>query len=228
MIVKKFLIILLIIFCHNTNAESKHIKNLEASYIFYYKNTQAGTMTLKIQTENSKIRISTLYDGNFLAELANRGYREETAYVEIKENTIYPLKYIYKDTNESYEAIFKNNTVEIIGDKKIKKLINYNEIIYDPISLLLLLMRDYPNLDIKYNVLSKKNLKIYDYIFKKNAAIRIKELDYNGFSAEYRSGNKTNIIFFSENHKNLMVSTRIMKKGKEKIRIELSKIKILN
>ena len=228
MIVKKFLIILLIIFCHNTNAESKHIKNLEASYIFYYKNTQAGTMTLKIQTENSKIRISTLYDGNFLAELANRGYREETAYVEIKEKTIYPLKYIYKDTNESYEAIFKNNTVEIIGDKKIKKLINYNEIIYDPISLLLLLMRDYPNLDIKYNVLSKKNLKIYDYIFKKNAAIRIKELDYNGFSAEYRSGNKTNIIFFSKNHKNLMVSTRIMKKGKEKIRIELSKIKILN
>ena len=228
MIVKKFLIILLIIFCHNTNAESKHIKNLEASYIFYYKNTQTGTMTLKIQTENSKIRISTLYDGNFLAELANRGYREETAYVEIKENTIYPLKYIYKDTNESYEAIFKNNTVEIIGDKKIKKLINYNEIIYDPISLLLLLMRDYPNLDIKYNVLSKKNLKIYDYIFKKNAAIKIKELDYNGFSAEYRSGNKTNIIFFSKNHKNLMVSTRIMKKGKEKIRIELSKIKILN
>ena len=228
MIVKKFLIILLIIFCHNTNAESKHIKNLEASYIFYYKNTQAGTMTLKIQTENSKIRISTLYDGNFLAELANRGYREETAYVVIKENTIYPLKYIYKDTNESYEAIFKNNTVEIIGDKKIKKVINYNEIIYDPISLLLLLMRDYPNLDIKYNVLSKKNLKIYDYIFKKNAAIRIKELDYNGFSAEYRSGNKTNIIFFSKNHKNLMVSTRIMKKGKEKIRIELSKIKILN
>ena len=228
MIVKKFLIILLIIFCHNTNAESKHIKNLEASYIFYYKNTQAGTMTLKIHSENSKIRISTLYDGNFLAELANRGYREETAYVEIKEKTIYPLKYIYKDTNESYEAIFKNNTVEIIGDKKIKKLINYNEIIYDPISLLLLLMRDYPNLDIKYNVLSKKNLKIYDYIFKKNAAIRIKELDYNGFSAEYRSGNKTNIIFFSKNHKNLMVSTRIMKKGKEKIRIELSKIKILN
>ena len=125
-----------------------------------------------------------MYDGNFLAELANRGYREETAYVEIKENTIYPLKYIYKDTNESYEAIFKNNTVEIIGDKKIKKLINYNEIIYDPISLLLLLMRDYPNLDIKYNVLSKKNLKIYDYIFKKNVSIRIKELDYNGFSAE--------------------------------------------
>lgn len=228
MIVKKFLIILLIIFCHNTNAESKHIKNLEASYIFYYKNTQAGIMTLKIQTENNKIRISTLYDGNFLAELANRGYREETAYVEIKENTIYPLKYIYKDTNESYEAIFKNNTVEIIGDKKIKKVINYNEIIYDPISLLLLLMRDYPNLDIKYNVLSKKNLKIYDYIFKKNVSIRIKELDYNGFSAEYRSGNKTNIIFFSKNHKNLMVSTRIMKKGKEKIRIELSKIKILN
>ena len=228
MIVKKFLIILLIIFCHNTNAESKHIKNLEASYIFYYKNTQAGTMTLKIQTENSKIRISTLYDGNFLAELANRGYREETAYVEIKENTIYPLKYIYKDTNESYEAIFKNNTVEIISDKKIKKVINYNEIIYDPISLLILLMRDYPNLDIKYNVLSKKNLKIYDYIFKKNISIRIKELDYNGFSAEYRSGNKTNIIFFSKNHKNLMVSTRIMKKGKEKIRIELSKIKILN
>ena len=53
------------------------------------------------------------------------------------------------------------------------------------------------------------------------------ELDkkYIGYSAEYRSGNKTNYFFFSKEHKNLMVYTSIKKKGKEKIRIELSEIK---
>lgn len=225
---KKLIIIALVFLCQNSLSNENIIKNVEAKYIFYYKNMEAGKMTLKINTENNKIKISTVYDGNFLAELANRGYREEISHVEINQNIILPKKYMYKDGEESYQAIFNANKVEIIKKNTEPINLNTDEIIYDPISLLLLLMRTYPNFDTKYNVLIKKNIKIYNYNFKENASIKINKLQYHGYSAEYISGNKKNIFFFSKEHKNLMVSTRIMKKGKEKIRIDLSEIKFLN
>jgi hypothetical protein len=56
----------------------------------------------------------------------------------------------------------------------------------------------------------------------------INDVKYNGYSAEYVTGNKINYFFFSKDHKNLMVYSSTKKNGKEKIRIELSKIKALN
>ena len=46
--------------------------------------------------------------------IANRGYREEISHVEINQNIILPKKYMYKDGEESYQAIFNTNKVEII------------------------------------------------------------------------------------------------------------------
>ena len=56
----------------------------------------------------------------------------------------------------------------------------------------------------------------------------IGEKSYNVFSAEYNRGRKTNYYFFSKDHKNLPVSIMVKKDGKEKIRIDLSKIKHIN
>jgi len=226
--IKKIIIILLIAFSVNAYAYGNPDFNIEADYIFYYKGMTAGIMKLKIDDQDNKIKISTTYDGNFLAELANRGFREETSYVVKKNNYLYPEKYIYKDSIESYEANFDGNSVEIISENI--KSINFkaSERIYDPISMLLILMSRYPDVKNKYNVISKKKLKVYDYKYKENTSIVIGDKKYSGYSAEYRSGNKTNYFFFSKEHKNLMVYTSIIKKGEEKIRIELSGIKFIN
>ena len=226
--IKKIIIILLIAFSVNAYAYGNPDFNIEADYIFYYKGMTAGIMKLKIDDKDNKIKISTTYDGNFLAELANRGFREETSYVVKKNNYLYPEKYIYKDSIESYEANFDGNSVEIISENI--KSINFkaSERIYDPISMLLILMSRYPDVKNKYNVISKKKLKVYDYKYKENTSIVIGDKKYSGYSAEYRSGNKTNYFFFSKEHKNLMVYTSIIKKGEEKIRIELSGIKFIN
>jgi len=226
--IKKIIIILLIAFSVNAYAYGNPDFNIEADYIFYYKGMTAGIMKLKIDDKDNKIKISTTYDGNFLAELANRGFREEISYVVKKNNYLYPEKYIYKDSIESYEANFDGNSVEIISENI--KSINFkaSERIYDPISMLLILMSRYPDVKNKYNVISKKKLKVYDYKYKENTSIVIGDKKYSGYSAEYRSGNKTNYFFFSKEHKNLMVYTSIIKKGEEKIRIELSGIKFIN
>ena len=94
--IKKIIIILLIAFSVNAYAYGNPDFNIEADYIFYYKGMTAGIMKLKIDDQDNKIKISTTYDGNFLAELANRGFREETSYVVKKNNYLYPEKYIYK------------------------------------------------------------------------------------------------------------------------------------
>ena len=77
---------------------------------------------------------------------------------------------------------------------------------------------------------ANKNIKLFSENSGKNKweFIVIGDKKYSGYSAEYRSGNKTNYFFFSKEHKNLMVYTSIKKKGKEKIRIELSEIKFIN
>ena len=103
-----------------------------------------------------------------------------------------------------------------------------SEAIFDPISMLIILMQDFPNVNESYKVLSKKSIKNYNYIYKKNSSKIINNKKYYGYSAEYLSGNKKNYFFFSEEYNNLMVFTSITKKGKEKIRIELLEIKTLN
>ena len=65
-------------------------------------------------------------------------------------------------------------------------------------------------------------------VMRKLRELSIHYKKYSGYSAEYRSGNKANYFFFSKEHKNLMVYTSIIKKGEEKIRIELSGIKFIN
>lgn len=226
--IRKIIIIILVTFSINAYVLGDTPYDLEADYIFYYKNTTAGTMKLKIKNEDNKIKISTTYDGNFLAELANRGFREEISYVINENNYLYPKKYIYKDSIDSYEVNFDGNNVEIVGEDS--KIINFksSDRIYDPISMLLILMYRFPDVENTYNVISKKKLKVYDYKYKNNNSIVIGDKKYSGYSAEYRSGNKTNYFFFSKEHKNLMVYTSIKKKGKEKIRIELSEIKFIN
>ena len=226
--IKKTIIIALAVFCFNSYVYGNSFYDIEADYIFYYKNTTAGTMKLKIENKENKIKISTIYDGNLLAELANRGFREEISYVTNENNYLYPKKYIYKDSLDSYEANFDGNSVKIIGEDL--KNINFkaSNRIYDPISMILVLMYRFPDVENTYNVISKKKLKVYDYKYKDNNSIVIGDKKYIGYSAEYRSGNKTNYFFFSKEHKNLMVYTSIKKKGKEKIRIELSEIKLID
>ena len=226
--IKKIIIILLITTSHHSYASSTKINNVEAKYVFYYKNIEAGTMVLKISSKENKIKTSTIYDGNFLAELANRGYREEASSMARKNNILRPLTYIYKDNKDSYEVFFKNKSVEILGPDQEDIIYEVNETIYDPISLLVILMQDFPNVKKSYKVISKKNIKNYNYIYKKNSLKIINDKKYYGFSAEYLSGSKKNYFFFSENHNNLMVFTSITKKGKEKIRIELLEINTLN
>ena len=89
-------------------------------------------------------------------------------------------------------------------------------------------MYSYPNFNQKYSVVSKKKLKEYNFSFKDNISYMIGEKSYNVFSAEYNRGRKTNYYFFSKDHKNLPVSIMVKKDGKEKIRIDLSKIKHIN
>jgi len=220
---KTLLIIIVLICSFTANSENINIKHVEADYNIFYKNTSAGTMTLTINNINNKIIVRTAYDGNFLAELAGKGYREEISYISNINNNLKPEKYTYKDNKESYEIIFNNNNIEISNPKTI-----YEGEIYDPLFVLLTLMRDYPEVSDSYRVISKKNLKVYKYKYEDKKSIMIKDTKYSGYSAEYASGNKINYFFFSREHKNLMVYSSTKKNGKEKIRIELSKIKILN
>lgn len=209
-------------------ATSKDIKlsEVEANYVFYYKNIEAGIMQLKLKKNENQILLSTVYDGNFLAAIANKGFREEIAEIIVDNDKLTPKKYIYKDNKDFYRVLINKN-IAIINDNNIDtKIISENDI-YDPLTMILLLMEDYPNINDTYNVLSKKNLKSYQYDYKDNQEIIIKGKKYNGYSAQYKSGKKTNFFFFSNEHKNLMVFSSIFKNGEEKIRIEISEIKIL-
>ena len=224
--IKKFVLIVLIFSCLKTYAIDS-LKSVDASYIFYYKNMAAGTMNLKINNENNSISASTIYDGNFIASLVGKGKRTEEAYLEIKNSKIVPIKYKYQDNKDLYEIIFNDSGATISSESKDFHLPSKN-IIYDPVSLLVVLMNSYPNINKVYSVVSKKQLKEYSFTFKDNVNYSIGENNYNVFSAEYNRGRKTNYYFFSKDHKNLPVSIMIKKDGKEKIRIDLFEIKYLD
>ena len=224
---KKILIILFITQSVYIYAGEENLNNAEASYIFYYKNIEAGSMKLKIKSIGSEINITTKYDGNFLASLANKGFREETSFIEKRKQDFFPQRYTYIDEKESYEIIFNNNEAEISSDSFPTLKLKSRNMLYDPISILVLLMKKYPNIENAYSVVSKKKLKIYDYKFNDNVSYKIKEKDFNCYSVEYKSGNKTNYYYFSKDHKNLLISIKIKKNGQEKIRIDLSDIQHL-
>ena len=224
--IKKFVLIVLIFSCLKSYAVDS-IKSVDASYIFYYKNMAAGTMNLKINNENNSISVSIIYDGNFIASLVGKGKRTEEAYLEIKNSKIVPIKYKYQDNKDLYEIIFNDSGATISSESKDFHLPSKN-IIYDPVSLLVVLMNSYPNINKVYSVVSKKQLKEYSFAFKDNINYSIGENIYNVFSAEYNRGRKTNYYFFSKDHKNLPVSIMIKKDGKEKIRIDLFEIKYLD
>jgi len=224
--IKKFVLIVLIFSCLKSYAVDS-LKSVDASYIFYYKNMAAGTMNLKINNENNSISVSIIYDGNFIASLVGKGKRTEEAYLEIKNSKIVPIKYKYQDNKDSYEIIFNDSGATISSESKDFHLPSKN-IIYDPVSLLVVLMNSYPNINEVYSVVSKKTLKEYSFTFKDNINYSIGENNYNVFSAEYNRGKKTNYYFFSKDHKNLPVSIMIKKDGKEKIRIDLFEIKYLD
>ena len=224
--IKKIVLIVLIFSCLKTYAIDS-LKSVDASYIFYYKNMAAGTMNLKINNENNSISVSIIYDGNFIASLVGKGKRTEEAYLEIKNSKIVPIKYKYQDNKDLYEIIFNDSGATISSESKDFHLPSKN-IIYDPVSLLVVLMNSYPNINEVYSVVSKKKLKEYNFTFKDNINYSIGENNYNVFSAEYNRGRKTNYYFFSKDHKNLPVSIMIKKDGKEKIRIDLFEIKYLD
>ena len=79
--------ILLTIINLNTFANDSQ-SDLHASYIFYYKNMAAGTMDLKMQNDNNDFIVSTTYDGNFIASLASKGFREEKVYLKRKDGNL--------------------------------------------------------------------------------------------------------------------------------------------
>ncbi len=224
---KKILIILFITQSVYIYAGKENLNNAEASYIFYYRNIEAGSMKLKIKSVGSEINIITKYEGNFLASLANKGYREETSLIQKRKQDFFPQKYTYVDEKESYEIIFNNNEAEILSDSFPALKLKSRNILYDPISILVLLMKKYPNIENAYSVVSKKKLKIVDYKLHDNVFYKIKEKDFNCYSVEYKSGNKTNYYYFSKDHKNLLISIKIYKNGQEKIRIDLSDIQHL-
>ena len=224
--IKKIVLIVLIFSCLKTYAIDS-LKSVDASYIFYYKNMAAGSMNLKINNENNSISASIIYDGNFIASLVGKGKRTEEAYLEIKNSKIVPIKYKYQDNKDLYEIIFNDSGATISSESKDFHLPSKN-IIYDPVSLLVVLMNSYPNINEVYSVVSKKKLKEYNFTFKDNINYSIGENNYNVFSAEYNRGRKTNYYFFSKDHKNLPISIMIKKDGKEKIRIDLFEIKYLD
>ena len=203
------------------------LKSVDASYIFYYKNMAAGTMDLKINNEENKIIASTTYKGNFIASMFGKGSRTEVAQLERHKNKIMPINYSYKDNKNTYNIVFDVTGASIVSESKDFYLSSKNTL-YDPVSLLVVLMYSYPNFNQKYSVVSKKKLKEYNFSFKDNISYLIGEKRYNVFSAEYNRGRKTNYYFFSKDHKNLPVSIMVKKDGKEKIRIDLSKIKHIN
>tara|TARA_B100000902_G_scaffold166949_1_gene161741 strand:- start:298 stop:981 length:684 start_codon:yes stop_codon:yes gene_type:complete len=221
---KKILIIFFVTCSAYLCADDKKLTNAEASYIFYYKNIQAGSMNMTIATLDDKINIVTKYDGNFIASLANKGHREETSSIQQKNGNLIPIKYTYIDEKESYEIIFNNNEAKVLSDYFPTMQLKSRNIIYDPISILVLLMKKYPNIENAYSVVSKKKLKIYDFKFNDNISYKINDKNFNCYSVQYKSGNKVNYYYFSKDQKNLLISIKIEKNGKEKIRIDLSNI----
>ena len=166
----KFILIVLILINVKALADEVPLNNIVANYALFYKNIDAGTMRLEIQSNNNYVQIRTKYDGNFLAELANRGYREEISLLKKEMSDLKIEKYSYTDEKDAYNAIYEDiNKVKIIDEKNSQNFyLNSDEIIYDPLSLLLHLMTKYPNVKDSYNVISKKALKFIIIYIKIN------------------------------------------------------------
>ena len=225
--IKKILFLSLIIAFSTSNANDLEYSYIEAVYKFYYKNLKGGEMFLKISKDNNQLIISTTYKGNMLASIANRDFREEISTIEIKEKEFYPKNYSYKDNKASYKIFYNSKKeaklVDGIDESMTLSIHSENEI-HDPLYLLIILMNKYPNVRNQYHTISKGRLKKYNYIFKDDQEMTINDNNFQGYSAEYTSGKKTNYYFFSKEHKNLMVYTSISKNNKERLRIELSKV----
>ena len=222
--IKSIILLALIISFSTCSANDLNYSYIEAVYKFYYRNLKAGEMFLKISKNNKNINISTTYKGNILASIANRDFREEISNSIIKGKEFYPKNYSYKDNKSSYKIIYNSNKEAKLIDEDMELLIKSENNIHDPLYLLVILMNKYPNVNSHYYTISKGRLKKYDFTYKDNQTITINYKNFQGYSAEYTSGKKTNFYFFSEEHKNLMVYTSIFKNNKEKLRIELSEI----
>jgi hypothetical protein len=226
--IKKIIILIISLFLHSANAKNVNYSYIEAKYKFYYKNIKAGEMYLKIRKDKDRIEIDTLYDGNILAKLGNRDYRHERSTIQIKDNKYIPLNYFYKDNKSSYKISYNSSKEIILQDEGTNEdmalVINSKKDIHDPLLMLVKIMNSYPNIDNSFETISKGRLKTYNYSYKDNQTININNIKYEGFTAEYISGKKTNKYFFSKNHHNLMIQTKIIKKGDERLRIVLSEI----
>ena len=113
----KFILIVLILINVKAFADEVPLNNIVANYALFYKNIDAGTMRLEIQSNNNYVQIRTKYDGNFLAELANRGYREEISLLKKEMSDLKIEKYSYTDEKDAYNA--KKNTLIQIHDVKV-------------------------------------------------------------------------------------------------------------
>ena len=96
-------------------------------------------MDLSIKNQKDVINISTTYDGNFLASLANKGYRKETSLIKKQNGKLLPKEYKYTDDNETYEIIFNDNTAKLSSEHFEDQHIKSRNKIYDPISMLIIL-----------------------------------------------------------------------------------------
>ena len=224
----KLIFLLLIIFSSNIYAGNMKYSYIEAKYKFYYKKIKAGEMLLKIKKEKDNIQISTTYDGNILAYLGNRDFRQEISLITIKDNKYFPINYTFEDNKSSYSIKYKSKKEIILlddgADESMALSIKSKNEIHDPLYMLIKIMTNYPNINNKFETISKGRLKIYNYNFSENQTININKEVYSGFTAVHESGGKKNYYFFSQNHENLMVYTKISKNGDERLRIELSEL----
>ena len=89
-----------------------------------------------------------------------------------------PKRYTYVDDKESYEVIFEGKRAKIISDSSETISLESRNLIYDPISMLVLLMQNSNYADQAYSVISKKKLKIYDYKFRNHVIYSINGKDF--------------------------------------------------
>ena len=88
--------------------------------------------------------------------ISKQGFREEKVYLKRKDGNLIPKRYTYVDDKESYEVIFRRKESKIISDSSETISLESRNLIYDPISMLVLLMQNSNYVDQHIGVISKK------------------------------------------------------------------------
>ena len=198
----------------------------QATYKFYYRGTQAGTVTVTLTREASHTYYKAIAKPNWLARLFGQSTITERG--TMSSTDLLPQEYFYHDAGQDrhYRYVYdwphqqvlitthEGESTHPLGDNTL-----------DPAAMAVRLLRDLPGLAPNYSVLSRGLLKVYRFdppVLESLDVLGQKRLVWKVVRIRGSAEDSRIITWHDPKRGQWMVRTVRMEDGDEKIRLELA------